>query len=54
MTVRSTMPKSSPPSDEPEIRPEVVQAMFGAMADDDSGRLNSLLREQTTERSCKR
>ena len=42
------MPESSLPGDEPEIRPEVVQAIFSAMADNDSAKLNDLLRSGVT------
>ena len=42
------MPESSLPGDEPEIRPEVVQAIFSAMADNDSDKLNDLLRSGVT------
>ena len=42
------MPESSLPGDEPEIRPEVVQAIFSAMADNNSAKLNDLLRSGVT------
>ena len=42
------MPESSLPGDEPEIRPEVVQAIFSAMADNDAAKLNDLLRSGVT------
>ena len=42
------MPESSLPGDEPEIRPEVVQAIFSAMANNNSAKLNDLLRSGVT------
>ena len=42
------MPESNPPGDEPQIRPEVVQAIFAALTDNDSAELNELVRRGVT------